>query len=76
MYAVRYYSRNDQVDPTLLSQDNRRAQVLILADTAESLLPKAFPTLHLLYPVQRARLRGVSVLATPLAVSQPPEAAP
>jgi hypothetical protein len=76
MYAVRYYSRNDQVDPTLLSQDNRRAQVLILADTAESLLPKTFPTLHLIYPVQRERLRGVSVLTTPMAVNPAPAAVP
>ena len=77
MYAVRYYSRNDHVDPALLTQEDRRAQVLILADTAQTLLPpKVLPTLHLLYPVQLARLRGVSVLATPMAVSQPAETAP
>jgi hypothetical protein len=76
MYAVRYYSRDDHVDPALLIQEDRRAQVVILADTAEYLLPDAFTALHRRYPVQLARLRGVSVLATPMAVSQPTEAAP
>lgn len=76
MYAVRYYSRNDQVDPALLTIDNRRAQVLILADTANSLLPQDVAMLRLRYPVQLARTRGVTVLATPLAMTQPPEVTP
>ena len=76
MYAVRYYSRNEHVDPALLTIDNRNAQVLILADTADSLLPQDVPTLHLRYPVQLARIRGVTVLATPFAITQPPEATP
>ena len=46
MYVIRYYSRYDHVDPALLSPDNQRAQVLILADTAESLLPNALPSLR------------------------------
>ena len=76
MYAVRYYSRNDHVDPALLTIDNRNAQVLILADTANSLLPQVVPILRLRYPVRLARIRGVTVLATPLAITQPPEVAP
>ncbi len=75
MFAVRYYSRNDQVDPALLSENNRQARVLILADTAEFLVPRALPVLHRLYPVQRARLRGVSVLATDSPANQPADAA-
>jgi hypothetical protein len=71
MYVVQYYSRKDHVDPALLAQDNRRAQVVILEDTANSLLPQAVPGLHRWYFVQRAPLRGVSVLTTPMAVSQP-----
>ena len=76
MYVVRYYLRNDSVDPALLSEGNRRAQVMILADTAQSLLPGALPPLRRWYSVQLARVRGVSVLASPFAVSQPTEAAP
>jgi len=75
MYAVRYYSRNDQVDPALRSENNQPAQVLILADTAEFMLPKDLPALHRRYPVQRARLRGVSVLATDSPANQPADAA-
>lgn len=76
MYAVRYYSRNDHVDPALLTQDNRGAQVLILADTAETLLPAAFGASHRHYPIQLAQVRGVSVLATPFAIGQSNAVAP
>lgn len=76
MYAIRYYSRNEHVDPALLSQDNPQAQVLILGDTAESLLPKDTPALHRRYFLERARLRGVLVLATPFALNQPAGVAP
>ena len=68
-FAIRYYSRDDHVDPALLRENDRRAQMLILADTAESLLPEDLRGLRRYYPLQVARLRGVSVLATPLAVS-------
>lgn len=70
MYAVRYYSRKDHVDPALLTQDNRGAQVLILADTAETLLPAAYASSHRHYPIPIAQVRGVSVLATPFAIGQ------
>ena len=76
MYVIRYYSRNDHVDPTLLSPDNLRAQVLVLADSAESLLPDALRGLHRRYFLQRARARGVTVLDTPMAVGQSLEAVP
>jgi hypothetical protein len=71
MYVVRYYSRNDSVNPALVMGENRRAQVMILEDTAQSLLPGALPALRRWYPGQLARVRGVSVLATPFAVGQP-----
>jgi Dolichyl-phosphate-mannose-protein mannosyltransferase len=76
IYALRYYSRNDSVDPALMSEGNRRAQVLVLADTADYLLPNTLPALHRWYFEQLARVRGVTVMVTPLAVSQPAEAAP
>jgi len=76
MYVVRYYSRNDHVDPALLSPDNLRAQVLVLADSAESLLPDALRRLRRRYFLQRARARGVTVLATPMAVGQSLEGVP
>ena len=68
-FALRYYSRNDHVNPALLSEDNRMTQMLILADTAESLSAEELPRLRRYYPLQIARLRGVTVLATPLAVN-------
>jgi uncharacterized membrane protein len=76
MYVVRYYSRNDSVNPELVTGENRRAQVMLLADTAQSLLPGALPALRRWYPGQVARVRGVSVLASPFAATQPPEPAP
>lgn len=76
MYVVRYYLRNDSVDPALLSEANRRAQVMILADSAQSLLPGALPALLRWYPEQLVRVHGVSVLASPFAVTHPTETAP
>jgi Dolichyl-phosphate-mannose-protein mannosyltransferase len=72
MYVVQYYSGKEHVNPALvLPEGSRRAQVLILADTAQSLLPKDIPALHRRYFLERARLRGVSVLSTPFALSPP-----
>lgn len=76
IYVIRYYSRNDHVDPALLSPDNRAAQVLVLADSAESLLPGELRSLRRRYFLQRARSRGVTVLATPMAVGQSLEGMP
>ena len=76
MYVMRYYSRNDHVDPALLSPDNRGAQVLVLADSASHFLPGALRALRRRYFLQRARARGVTVLATPLAVGQSLEGVP
>ena len=76
IYVIRYYSRNDHVDPALLSPDNRGAQMLVLADSAESLLPGEIKMLHRRYFLQRARVRGATVLATPMAVGQSLEGVP
>ncbi len=76
IYVMRYYSRNDHVNPALLSPDNRSAQVLVLADSAESLLPGELKVLRRRYFLQRARTRGVTVLATPMAVGQSLEGVP
>jgi hypothetical protein len=76
IYVMRYYSRNDHVNPALLSPDNRSAQVLVLADSAESLLPGELKGLRRRYFLQRARTRGVTVLATPMAVGQSLEGVP
>ena len=76
IYVMRYYSRNDHVNPALLSPDNRSAQVLVLADSAESLLPGELKWLRRRYFLQRSRARGVTVLATPMAVGQSLEGAP
>ncbi len=67
-FAVIYYSRNDHIAQNLLSDDHR-AQVLILADTAETLFPQNFSKVRRYYPLQMARFRGVIVLATPFAVN-------
>jgi hypothetical protein len=75
-FALRYYSREDQVNPVLLSEDNQMTQTLILADTAESLSSEELPRLRRYYPLQIVRLRGVSVLATPLAVNPTAESLP
>lgn len=71
-----YYTRNDHVNPTLFSEDNQRAQMLILTDSAQSLFPEHFLNLRHYYRLQVARLRGVSVLATPFAVGESSEAVP
>ena len=76
MYVVRYYLRNDSVDPALLSEDNRRAQVLLLADTAESLLPNVPRFYAAGTPCNWRECVACSVLATPFAVSLPAEPAP
>ena len=76
MYVIRYYSRNDHVDPALLSPDNRGAQVLVLGDSAQSLLPGELRGLRRRYFLKRARARGVTVLATPMAVGQSLEGVP
>jgi hypothetical protein len=76
IYVIRYYSRNDHVDPALLSPDSRGAQMLVLADSAESLLPGELKMLRRRYFLQRARLRGATVLATPMAVGQSLEGVP
>jgi uncharacterized membrane protein len=68
-FAVIYYSRNDHVSQDLLTADDHRAQMLILADTAETLFPQNFSRVRRYYPLQVARLRGVTVLATPMAVN-------
>lgn len=68
-FAVIYYSRNDHVPQDLLTVEDHRAQMLILADTAETLFPQNFSRIRRYYPLQVARLRGVTVLATPFAVN-------
>ena len=75
-FALRYYSREDHVDPALLSEDNRITQMLVLADTAEFLSAEELPRLRRYYPLQKGRLRGVSVRATPLAVDPTPQSLP
>jgi len=75
-FALRYYLREDQVNPALLSEDNRMTQMLILADTAEFLSAEELPRLRRYYPLQKARLRGVSVRVTPLAVDPTPQSLP
>lgn len=76
IYVMRYYARKDHVDPALLSPDNHRAQVLVLADSAQSLLPGELRGLRRRYFLQCARVRGVTVLATPMAVGQSLEGVP
>lgn len=71
-----YYTRNDHLNPALFSEDNQTAQMLILTDSARSLFPEHFPNLRHYYRRQVARLRGVSVLATPSAMGESSEAVP
>ena len=75
-FVLLYYTRNDHVNPALFSEDNQRAQMLILTDSAQSLFPEHFLNLRHYYRLQVARLRGVSVLATPFAVGESSEAVP
>jgi uncharacterized membrane protein len=68
-FAVIYYTRNDHLPQDLLTVDDHRAQMLILADTAQTLFPQNFSRVRRYYPLQLVRLRGVTVLATPMAIN-------